>query len=88
MSDQPIPDFQSIQEEAAFWDGHDVTDFLDEFKPITVEYTQTEKKEVMAIRLAPSLKKRVEEVAQSYDISTSSLVRMWIVDRLRTLNDT
>jgi predicted transcriptional regulator len=44
-----------------------------------------ERKMVMTIRIAPSLMEKVEQVARSYDISTSSLVRMWIVDRLRSL---
>ncbi len=33
-----IPDFSSIEEEAAFWDTHDTTDFEDEFHQITVRF--------------------------------------------------
>jgi hypothetical protein len=29
-----IPDFQSREEEAAFWDTHDFTEFLDETRPV------------------------------------------------------
>ena len=31
-----IPAFQSIQEEAAFWDTHSTTDFADELQPVRV----------------------------------------------------
>lgn len=31
-----IPAFQSVEEEAAFWDAHAVTDFPDEFRPARV----------------------------------------------------
>ena len=31
-----IPDFRSPEEEAAFWDTHDVTDYLDELRPVQV----------------------------------------------------
>jgi len=31
-----IPAFQSIEEEAAFWDTHDVTDFIEDTTPIEV----------------------------------------------------
>jgi len=31
-----IPDFKSRQEMAEFWDTHDFTDYMDEFKPIKV----------------------------------------------------
>lgn len=87
MGKNKIPEFKSIQEEANFWDTHDITDFLDEIKPIKAVYTPSEKKEVMAIRMAPSLKKQIEEIARGYDISSSSLIRMWIVDRLRAMNE-
>jgi hypothetical protein len=87
MSESKIPEFKSIKEEAVFWDTHDITDYLEEMEVVEGAYLPhvDEKKTVMTIRIAPSLKERVEEVARRYDISTSSLVRMWIVDRLRDL---
>ena len=87
MKEKTIPTFNSIAEEAAFWDTHDITDYLGEMKVVSGAYRpkENETKTVMAIRVAPSLKERIEQVAAEYDISTSSLVRMWIVDKLKTL---
>lgn len=87
MSENKIPEFRTIKEEAAFWDTHDVTDYLDELEIVEGVYVpkEGETKTVMTIRIAPSLKAEVDKVARGYDISTSSLVRMWIVDKLRTL---
>jgi len=87
MEKKNIPEFKTIKEEAAFWDTHDVTDYLEEIDLVSGTYLPQadERKTVMTIRIAPSLKEKVEQVARSYDISTSSLVRMWIVDRLRSL---
>lgn len=87
MNESKIPEFKTIKEEAAFWDTHDITDYLDELEIVEGVYRpkEGETKTVMTIRIAPSLKEQVEKVAQSYDISTSSLVRMWIVDKLRSL---
>ena len=87
MKKSKIPEFKTIKEEAAFWDTHDVTDYIEEMEVVTGAYLPQagERKTVMTIRIAPSLKERVEQVARSYDISTSSLVRMWIVDKLRSL---
>ena len=87
MKKSKIPEFKTIKEEAAFWDTHDVTDYIEEMDLVTGAYLPQagERKTVMTIRIAPSLKERVEQVARSYDISTSSLVRMWIVDELRSL---
>ena len=33
-----IPEFASLEEEAAFWDAHDTTDVEDEFHPVTVVF--------------------------------------------------
>ncbi|MCA9933335.1 MAG: hypothetical protein KC415_05395 [Anaerolineales bacterium] len=85
MSEKSIPVFASIKEEAEFWDTHDITDYLGELEIAEGVYTPKpgEKKAVMTIRIASSLKEQVDMVAQSYDISSSSLLRMWIVDKLR-----
>lgn len=87
MSEQKIPEFKSIREEAAFWDTHDITDYLDEFEVVEGVYQpkEGETKTVMTIRIAPSLKEELQNIARSYDISTSSLVRLWIVEKLRSL---
>ncbi|MDA0245131.1 MAG: CopG family antitoxin [Chloroflexi bacterium] len=88
MVKSTIPAFQSIQEEAEFWDSHDLTDYLDELEIIQAEYQpqRGETKTVMTIRVAPSLKQQIEAIARSYDIPASSLVRMWIVEKIRLLN--
>ncbi len=79
-----LPKFKNIEEEANFWDTHSIVDYVDFEQPLKLVYKpKTEKKETMTIRVAPSLKKEVEKLAQEYDISTSSLIRMWMVDRLR-----
>lgn len=39
----------------------------------------------MTIHIARSLKQELQNVAGSYGISTSSLVRLWIVEKLRSL---
>jgi YgiT-type zinc finger domain-containing protein len=38
MSKPTIPTFKSIEEEAAFWDTHDIADYLDEMEVIGGEY--------------------------------------------------
>lgn len=32
-----IPDFRSLEEEAEFWDTHDLTEFEDELEPVEFE---------------------------------------------------
>jgi hypothetical protein len=84
-----VPKFNSVKEEAKFWDTHSVTDYWEEAKEVAVSYIPPdEKKETMTLRMAPSLKAEIEKVARGYDISTSSLIRMWLVDRLREIKST
>ena len=88
MNKSKVPEFTSVKEEAEFWDSQDITDYLGELAIVKGVYQPREgkPKRIMTVRIAPSLKEQLEKVAQSYDISTSSLVRMWIVDKLRSLH--
>jgi hypothetical protein len=36
-----MPDFKSVEEEAEFWDTHNITDFLDEMRPVRVRFSPT-----------------------------------------------
>lgn len=48
-----IPEFKSIEEEAEFWDTHDITDFLDELEPAEFE-------------LSPELRRKLEERSREW----------------------
>lgn len=79
-----IPKFKSYKEEAKFWDSHNVTDYLPELKPVKLEYNpKAFKKEVLTIRIQPALKKRVEKIALSLGVNISTLIRIWLVDKLK-----
>lgn len=80
-----IPKFKSIPEEAEFWDTHSLADYWDQLKTVKVNFTANLKEDTMSLRLDSALKTRVENMANFYDIPSSSLVRMWIVEKLRTL---
>ena len=41
--------FKSLQEERAFWQTHDITDFWSELKPVTLKFGQPRRKR--AVRL-------------------------------------
>ncbi|MGH2559377.1 MAG: CopG family antitoxin [Thermomicrobiales bacterium] len=83
---EPIPDFKSIEEEAAFWDTHDFTDYLDEFKPVTIRVSKNFRSQTLSngitVRLdAPTLV-QLREFAQQKGIGPSTLARMWILEKL------
>ncbi|PIU73484.1 hypothetical protein COS78_02145 [Candidatus Shapirobacteria bacterium CG06_land_8_20_14_3_00_40_12] len=81
-----IPVFKNYQEEAKFWDTHSITDFMDELKPIKITFKlKSPKEDSVVIRLQKPLKRRLEEVAANQGLSMSTMIRMWMIDRLRTI---
>jgi predicted DNA binding CopG/RHH family protein len=79
-----IPVFKSIKEEAEFWDTHDVTDFLDELTPVTAKVTLSQpKEETITLRIQATLKKQLSEIATEMGVNTSTLARMWIIEKIR-----
>lgn len=79
-----IPKFKIIAEEARFWDAHDVSDYLSEMKEIKMSYDPlAPKEETLTIRVQSTLKKRLEEIAKSYGINLSTLLRVWFIDKAK-----
>ncbi len=80
-----IPEFGSREEEAAFWDSHDFTDFWDELKPVRVRAARN-LSEGITIRLDPETLKRLRSRARDQGIGPTTLARMWILERLKSAN--
>jgi predicted glycoside hydrolase/deacetylase ChbG (UPF0249 family) len=77
-----IPDFGSREEEAAWWDTHDITDYLDELKPVTVRFAKNLSQGI-TIRLDPTTLAQLRTVAHEKGIGPTTLARMWIVENLK-----
>ena len=93
MSDQPdektserapswIPEFSGREEEAEFWDTHDVTDYLDELRPVRVR-AMPNLARGMTVRLDDADREALGRIAVERGVGPSTLVRMWIKERLR-----
>src|SRR5688572_17207668 len=77
-----IPDFASREEEAAYWDTHDFTEFLDETRPVKLRVGK-QLSEGLTVRLDRQDRDELERRASEQGIGPSTLVRMWIKERLR-----
>ena len=77
-----IPEFAGVQEEAEWWDSHDITDYLDELKPVKVRFTQN-LSEGITIRFDEQTLGELRRRAQEKGIGPTTLARMWILERLR-----
>ncbi len=82
MNIQKIPQSDSIQELAQFWDNHDLTDFDEELEEVTEPLFQRES--VVQINLHPQDLEVVKKTAQLKGISDTDLIREWILEKIRT----
>ena len=77
------PKFKTRKEEREFWDTHDSTDFLDDFKPAKDVVFVRPKKEVISLRLEAGIIKKLRELADKEGLPPTSYARMLIVKGIR-----
>ncbi len=77
-----IPRFASREEEAEFWDTHDITEYQDELKPVRVRFAKN-LSEGITIRLDPETLRELRTRAREKGIGPTTLARMWILERLK-----
>ncbi len=77
-----IPSFRNYEEEVAFWDSHDITEFTEETVPVNVRSTPGLTKQLM-IRLDEETDRTLEAMAAAEDIKKSTLIRKIIKTWLR-----
>lgn len=77
-----IPEFKSRQEEAEFWGSYDMADYWDEWQPVKVRFARN-LSEGLTIRLDPETLKEVRTRAKTMGIGPTTLIRMWVLERIR-----
>ena len=83
MRRQQIPQIDSIQELAAFWDAHDLTEF--EYELEAVNGTVFERQaELVTVPLQPTEVEAVKRIAGSRGIGYDALIREWVIAKLHT----
>ncbi|OGG22218.1 hypothetical protein A3D03_04685 [Candidatus Gottesmanbacteria bacterium RIFCSPHIGHO2_02_FULL_40_13] len=82
---KPIRPFKTLEEETRFWDTHDVSELLRNPKISLHQLSpiETEKHEVITVRLQKSVKEKLAKIARIKGINFSTLSRMWIIEKLQ-----
>jgi CopG antitoxin of type II toxin-antitoxin system len=80
-----LPQTDSIEELAKFWDIHDLTDFEDQLEEVTEPIFEREPAAVMKIHFQPQEIEAVKRIAESRGIEQSVLIREWVLEKLRDL---
>ena len=78
---KPIPPFETIEEEAEFWDTHSAVDEIDE--GTLVGFHRARKTGSLTVRFQPEDIQRLREEALQHGVGPTTLVRMWILEHLR-----
>lgn len=76
-----IPTFKTDEEKAKFWDENSFADYISGTEKADIEFGKGEK-EVITIRLSRKDATFIKILAKEMGISYSSLIRVWIKEKL------
>jgi hypothetical protein len=77
-----IPQTDSIEELAKFWDSHDVTDFEDELEEVTEPIFAHSTGTTVRIELPEKEFEAIKRIAQEQRIDDATLMRTWVLEKL------
>jgi predicted DNA binding CopG/RHH family protein len=87
-NDQPsrIPDFASREDEARWYETHDLADYQDEFTTVEARFAKNLSAGIN-IRLDPETLAVLRREASYKGIGPTTLARMWILEHVRALQE-
>ena len=81
MMKEPLPQTDSIEALARFWDTHDLTDFASELEEVTE--LLFERDIVLAIHLSAQEAQAVKKLAKAKGIADTDLIHEWVRKKLQ-----
>ena len=76
-----LPQTDSIQELARFWDTHDLTDFEDELEEVAEPVFEREA--VVRVQLEPEEIETLNEIAKAKGVGSAELIREWVLEKIQ-----
>ena len=81
-----IPKFKTEDDEREFWATHDLTDYMDNFKPVELDLSQLKPTtESISLRLPQFLLARIKELANKRDVPYQSLMKMLLAEKVEQM---
>lgn len=81
VNDHKIPQIDSIDELAHFWDTHDLTDFENQLEEVMAPVFERETK--VTVHLQPDEVQAVKKLAASQGVADTELIRQWVLEKLQ-----
>ena len=80
----PNFDKMTYEEEANWWDSHDLGDYWHDMEDVEIVFDfKKPRDKTLIVRLQKEMKDRLEKVARSRGLNMSTLARMWLIEKLR-----
>ncbi len=83
MKARKIPESDSVEELARFWDTHDLTDFEDLLENVPKRMFARKPETVIRVRLRRQEVEEVKRVAKTRGVREAALLRQWVREKLR-----
>jgi hypothetical protein len=80
MNKSKLPETDSIQKLAQFWDTHEVTDFEDELEEVVDPVF--ERGEAIQLHLESPEAQAVRQMAQAQGVSQEQLIHGWVLEKI------
>lgn len=78
-----IPHFKNEDEERDFWANHDLTDYLDSYKPVELDLSELKPStRSISLRLPWSLLDNIKELANKMDVPYQSLMKIFLAEKV------
>ena len=85
---QTLPNTDSVEKLAKFWDSHDLTDFEDNLEEAGELVFVRGKGPSLSIDLQPGEAQQLRRIARSKGVKEATVLRQWIVERLHESSPT
>ena len=79
---QRLPNTDSIEELAEYWDRHDLTDFEKDLEEAAEPIFVRAKGTSLSIDLQPTEAQHLRRIARSKGVKETTVLRQWILERL------
>jgi len=81
-----LPQIDSVDGLARFWDTHDLTDFEGDLEEVRQPVFVRAEGTVLTVSLKASEARRLKRIASSRGVEDTDLLRQWIVERLHEVS--
>ena len=83
MKARKIPESDSVEELARFWDTHDLTEFEDLLENVPKRVFERKPETVIPVRLRRQEVEEVKRVAKTRGVREATLLQQWVREKLR-----